>query len=253
MKPEKPETQFTPPDQLGYDRSRTPLPPGEALILDEAYRLAHLPLVNPRHPDVIAQVSGKSYDRGIHPRIHSLVVPLPARELAGSAAFRKLEDTLRHSPFSGKIAWDIVAQRADRLHATLAGSLGEGDAAPLLPAHALAGLEPFKVRIQGLFSGTINRGRLYLKVYPEMRGGENVLHRIQRLLGRPPTDLYLIGLYNLTDHLTADETAVLATIIESWWSEPLLVVEVTELWLLSSCDDLVLDSRIEQRISLFSH
>ncbi len=223
------------------------------MILDESYRLAHLPLVNPGHPDVIARAPGKSYDMGVHQRIHSLVLPLPAQELATSAAFRKLDDTIRRSSFSSKIAWDIVARRADRLHATIAGSLGEGESVPLLPSRALAGLGPFKIRIGGVFSGNVNRGRLYLKVYPELRDGENIIHRVQRLLGRPTTDLYLIGLYNLTDHLTEEESSALSAIIESWWSEPLLVTEVTEFWLLSSRDDLVLDSRIERRISLFSH
>jgi hypothetical protein len=146
-------------------------------------------------------------------------------------------------------------RRSKKLHATIAGSLGEGEAAPVLSADmlaALADLGPFRVRIQGLFSGNINTGRLYLKVYPEWRNGANIIHSAQRILGRPTTDLYLVGLYNLKDHLTATETAALARIIEQWWTRPLLEMDVTELWLLSSRDDLVLDSRIEQRISLFS-
>jgi hypothetical protein len=251
----RPIVEFTPADQLGYDRSRTMPGAGAALRMDAAYRLAHLPLVNPAHADVIARKPGKFYEMGVHQRIHSLVLPVPARDLEASPAFRQLDDDIRRAPFATKIAWDIIDRRADRLHATIAGSLGEGEVAPGLSADmllALADLGPFRIRVQGLFSGNINTGRLYLKVYPEWRNGANIIHSVQRILGRPSTDLYLVGLYNLKDHLTANETAALARIIENWWALPLLEMEVTELWLLSSRDDLVLDSRIEQRISLFS-
>jgi hypothetical protein len=249
-----------PPDfctdsELGYDRSRSIFNQGEGFVLDHGYRLAHLPLVNPLHPDVIASVPGKSYAMGLHPRIHSLVLPVSAAELAGSAGFREMEDQLRRSIVAPKISWDIVERRKDRLHATIAGSLGEGEPAPVLPPDALAALArlgPLRVQLRGLFSGNVNRGRLYLKAYPETCDGQNPFQLIQRLLGRTATDLYVVGLYNLTDHLTPDEATVLAQIIERWWQQDLLEITVHELWLLSSCDDLVLDSRIENHISLLS-
>lgn len=53
-------------DELAYRDSRTPFVDGEGLLLDESYRLAHLPLVVPDHPRVIARRAGKSYDRGRH-------------------------------------------------------------------------------------------------------------------------------------------------------------------------------------------
>jgi hypothetical protein len=255
MKSARPIVEYTPSGLLSYDRSRTMPGAGEALRMDAAYRLAHLPLVNPAHPDVIVSQPGKSYEMGVHQRIHSLVLPIPAAELAASSAFGELDRAIRRSLFARKIAWDIMDRRADHLHATIAGSMAEGDAAPLLPPGLLAdisALGPFRIRIQGLFSGNINTGRLYLKVYPEWRNGGNAIHALQKLLGRAVSDLYLVGLYNLIDHLNAKETDALAAIINDWWAKPLLDIDLTELWLLSSCDDLVLDSRIEQRISLFS-
>ena len=45
-------------EALGYVRSRTPLGAGQGLALDEAYRLAHLPLIAPDHPRVIAARDG---------------------------------------------------------------------------------------------------------------------------------------------------------------------------------------------------
>ena len=58
--PLKPD--FCADSALGYDRSRSVFNQGEAFRLDDAYRLAHLPLVNPSHPDVIANTPGKSYE-----------------------------------------------------------------------------------------------------------------------------------------------------------------------------------------------
>jgi hypothetical protein len=45
-------------DELDYLGSRTQFEQGQGLLLDEAYRLAHLPLVAPDHPRVIARRDG---------------------------------------------------------------------------------------------------------------------------------------------------------------------------------------------------
>jgi hypothetical protein len=246
---------FCTDSELGYDRSRSIFTPGKAFRLDDSYRLAHLPLVNPSHPDVIARAPGKSYNMGLHPRIHSLVLPVSAADLAASAAFQRLESEIRRSILAPKIAWDIVARRQDKLHATIAGSLKEGEVALVLPQDALtalARLRPLRVQLRGIFSGNVNKGRLYLKAYPERRDGQNVFQLIQRLLGRPVTDLYVVGLYNLIDHLEPEESTVLAQVIERWWQVDFLEITIRDLWLLSSRDDLVLNSRIESHISLLS-
>lgn len=104
--------------------------------------------------------------------------------------------------------------------------------------------------MRGLFSGNINVGRLYLRVYPECRKGTNLLRRIQRSLGRPETDLYLVGLYNLTDHLEATEAEELQDIVARWWDRSILTLDVDCLWHLGSSDDLVLDSFVEEVIPL---
>jgi hypothetical protein len=246
---------FCTDNELGYDRSRSIFKQAEAFRLDESYRLAHLPLVSPSHPDIIARAPGKSYDMGLHPRIHSLVMPLASMDLAGSASFLQMESELRGSGLAPKIAWDIVVRRQDKLHATIVGSLGEGEICPVLSPDALKALAllgPLRVRLRGLFSGNVNKGRLYLKAYPEKREGQNAFQLIQRSLGRPTTDLYVIGLYNFTDHLSPEEAAELAQIVERWWQNDLVDITVHDLWLMSSRDDLVLDSRIEKHISLLS-
>jgi hypothetical protein len=236
--------------ELGYRRSLTDF--SEPLTLDESYRLAHLPLVAPEHPRVIPRREGKAYEMGRHPRIFSLVLPVDDADLQASPAFQDLESALNAAPFTSKIAWDLLPRRSDKLHATVCGSLGTGQPPAIAPdiRQALREIGPFTVELRGLFSGNVNRGRLYLAVYPEQRGGTNPLQAIQAAFGRPPGDLWLVGLYNLTDDLDASETAALAALVRRWWNVPLLRFTVRELWLFGADDDLVLDSGIAERLPL---
>jgi hypothetical protein len=239
--------------ELGYLRSRTPFVPGEGVMLDEAYRLAHLPLVAPRHPRVFVRQEGKDYEMGRHERVWSLVAPVTAEALVASPAFRELEAELESAPFARKIAWDMLPRRRDKLHATICGSLRAGEAAPSITdeqRRALAGLGPIEVELRGLFSGNVNVGRLYLRAYPEKRQGENVFRRLQRLLGRKETDLYVVGIWNLVDDLDATQATALAALLARWWERPILRIKIDRLWLLGSRDDLALDSTIAQAIAL---
>ncbi|CAH1648792.1 conserved hypothetical protein [Hyphomicrobiales bacterium] len=235
---------------LGYRRSLTDF--SAPLQLDDSYRLAHLPLVAPAHPGVIARREGKFYEMGRHPRVFSLVLPVDDSALRASPAFLALEDELRTSPFADKVAWEILPERRDRLHATVCGSLGteEAPATPQATRHALGRIRPFAVELRGLFSGNVNRGRLYLAVYPEKRDGANMLQAVQAAFGRPPGDLWLVGLYNLKDDLDATETAALADIVARWWNRPLLRFTATALQVMSACDDLVFDGAVEGTLPL---
>jgi hypothetical protein len=93
-------------------------------------------------------------------------------------------------------------------------------------------------------------GRLYLRVYPERRDGANVFHQIQRTLDRRETDLYVVGVYNLTDDLNASEGNALREIVERWWDRPILRFRADHLWLLGAFDDLVLKSSVAEIIPL---
>ncbi|MGX7703766.1 hypothetical protein [Methylobacterium sp. Gmos1] len=245
---------FCPDEALAYRRSRTPFVPGQGLALDEAYRLAHLPLVAPDHPGVIPEREGRYYIRGRHPRVVSLVLPVPWAALAAAPAHAELERELRAAPFAHKIAWDIAARRTERLHATLCGSLAIGpEAGPVLTAEqraALAAFGPLTVELRGLFSGIINVGRLYLRVYPECRDGVDRLAEIQRIMGRPPSGLTVVGLHALTDDLDPPEAASLAALIERWWDRPILRLTLDALWLLWATDDQVLDGGVLERVPL---
>lgn len=237
---------------LGYERSRTPFAPGQALRLDEAYRLAHLPLVAPGHPRVIPRLPGRAYEMGRHPDACSLVLPVDADLLEASEPFRALRADIMRQPFAPKIAWKICEGRRDKLHATLCGSLPPRAAKGFSDAErrVLAGTPALRVEMRGLFSGNINLGRLYLKLYPEERAGVNSIRALQRSLGWRESDLYLVGWLNLIDDLDAAETASLAALIARWWDRPLLRLEVPALWLLAASDDLVLDGRVIERAGL---
>lgn len=245
---------FCPDDELGYQRSRTRFVPGEGLALDEAYRLAHLPLVAPHHPQVIPAREGTLYRMGRHAPVFSLGLPVSGQALHRSESYRELEGEIRASPFASKIAWDLLDRRRDKLHATLCGSLAVGEETP--PAlderklRALSRLGPIGVELRGVFSGNVNVGRLYLRVYPERRDGVNLLRQIQSTLGRRETDLYVVGLYNFIDDLNPEEAAALDDLIRRWWGRSLLRFEADHLWLLRAMDDLVLDGGVAAEVPL---
>lgn len=226
--------------ELGYRASLTPFVAGEGFAFDEAYRLAHLPLVAPQHPKVIARKPGRHYEMGRHAPVVSLVLPVPDID-------HLVEAELKAEPFASKIAWDIAGRRRGKLHATLCNSPVTLDDAE---RRALAEIGPFTVEARGFFSGSTNHGRLYLRVYPEKRDGENVLARVQRLLGRRQTGLHLIGLHNLVDDLDAHEAAAFAALIERCWERPILRWQVDAFCLLAARDDLILDSEVVETIPL---
>ncbi len=247
------DVQLCGDDELDYLASRTQFEQGQGLLLDEAYRLAHLPLVAPEHPRVIARREGRPYEMGRHERVFTLVLPVADELLKRSSAYLALEAELRASPLAPKIAWDIVERRRDKLHATVCGSLATGEKPPVLDARqrdALTRLGPVVVELRGLFSGSVNRGRLYLRVYPERRDGLNVFHQVQQVLGRRTTNLYVVGVYNLTDDLNASECSILSELLARWWDRPIARFQVETLWLLGTNDDLLLDSGIAEIVPL---
>jgi hypothetical protein len=229
---------------LGYLRSRTPFAAGAGLRLDESYRAVHLPLVRPESSLALPGIPERpDLVDGRHPTEWSVVLPVDPDALDASPEMAGLERRLRESSFAAKIAWDLLPRRRDVLHATVCGGYGAGPAPRFddaTPA-ALREVGPIEIELRGPFSGNRNLGRLYLRVYPESRAGANPLRLAQRALGRPETDLWLVGIYNLVDHLTASEADELEAIITEWWDVSLLRFTATELWLLGARDDLVLD------------
>lgn len=237
---------FVGDDELGYaDRGRPRH--GQAWHLDEAYRVCHLPLVAPEHPDVLP--TGENYVRGRRDEVVSLVAPIDAGSLEASPSWRAMDSELRASPLAGKIAWDIAAQRRMKLHATLSGRLDfsllrEGWRA------RLAEIAPFRTRLTGVMVGLVNTGRIYLRLYPERCEGINAIHAVQDALGRPRTGRYLVGVHNLTDHLEPAEAGWLADWLARWADAPLIEQGFDRLALMSSSDDLVLEGGVVESLLL---
>ncbi len=177
---------------------------------------------------------------------------MDAAILEQSAPMMALESELRAAPFAPKIEWDLLPRRRDRLHATVVGDMGTGEAPRIeeTALRALRNIGPIEVELRGLFSGNINVGRLYLRLYPQCRSGNNLLHSVQRALGAPVTKIYLVGLYNLTDDLDAHEAEALHDIITAWWGRTILRFTTTTLWLLGVRDDLVLDADTPRDVAL---
>lgn len=246
-------TVFVGEHRLRYRQLARRPEPGMALRLDESYRLCHLPLVNPEHPDVIAARAGTDYAMGRYaaPRL-ALVISVDGAALNASPVYRQLIARLRRSPFAGKIAWGSYEQRRHCLHATLRSNL-QRDYRPAAIRGLAARLRTcpaFRARLLGPWYGDRNHGRLYLPLLPELRRGFDACRRIQRAAGGPEIALYVVGLLNFRDHLTPDETAALHTIIAAYRSRVVLEFAVRTVDLRATHDDLALDSRIVARIPL---
>ena len=248
----KSEVVFCNDSQLLYDDYQTEFAHGRGLRFDESYRLAHLPLIAPEHPRVIKTKPGTEYNCGIHDLVFSIVLPIYAERLYQSSEFKRLCDEVKLSGLSHKLSWTTFSKRKHKLHATVCGAIST-ESAPYIEQRKLQKLReigPVSVKIRGLFSGNLNIGRLYLKVDPEQRDGENMLHVIQRVFDSAITHLYVVGLFNFKDELNVAETQELKRLLNRWQDVEFLHMQLEELWVLKSRDDLVLNGSIEKNIPI---
>ena len=240
---------FTDDKMLGYGSAQRAFSDGDEISLDANYRRAHLPLVNPSHPDVIA--IDEDYCMGTYTtKRNSLVLPVSDERLHETAIFIGLEKALRNASFSGKIAWDLLDKRKNLLHATISSGLSDDCTEHVTKAlQSFLNTSPYKkYRLGGIFIGPVNTGRLYLKVYPEANGAGHIFGEIQSLLGLKQTKFFLVGYFNLTDHLDQHQTQELSTILDRFRNETLWEDDIRELWLISTQDDLVLSGKITKKI-----
>lgn len=236
---------FTDDKILGYGNSYQIFSAGDKLVLDKYYRRAHLPLVNSSHPDVIA--SDEDYCMGTYnTHRRSIVLPISDERLRQTTTFIEIEKALRNASFTNKIAWDLLEKRKNLLHATISSGLNDN-----CIELAIESLQTFldtqpvkKYRLGGVFMGPVNTGRVYLKVYPEATVSGHIFGEIQSLLGLKQTEFFLVGYFNLTDHLNQPETMELSEILNRFCNETLWEEELRELWLISTQDDLVLSGKI---------
>jgi hypothetical protein len=236
---------------MAYRAARKTFQPGERVVFDEGYRLAHLPLVNAGHPAVISEVDGRDYRNGTYEKTrYALVTPISADTFLESDEVQALELAMKSSRFAPKIAWDICERRRLRLHATLAGGVPESD----LDRHAavvqdrLDQIGPISVCLKGPFLGTRNTGRIYFPVYPQKIGGEDAFALVQKSIGVSPTKLYLVGYYHMRNELDPLETSELAELIDQWRDRIVVRTTVPFLELYATNDDLALSARVHAKM-----
>jgi hypothetical protein len=251
MKHHGTSSPYCSPERLAYSTFLWPFDKGEPFTFDDNYRLAHLPLVARSHPAVIASVEHLDYRWGRYAVArHSLVAPVDAAILASSPAFQAIDADVRGRSFAHKIAWDMLSQRASKLHVTVAGGLrsSEIDASAAAVARAMAGWTALRYRLGGPFVGSKNRGRIYLTAYPEAVDGDDVFALLQDALGVPRTKFYVLGYYNLSDELDPEEAADLADLLATWKDVTVAELAAVHLDILATHDDLALDSEVIRRI-----
>ncbi|MGK3131588.1 hypothetical protein ACCW76_20615 [Pantoea sp. C8B4] len=240
---------FTDDKILGYGSSHQVFSAGDELVLDKNYRRAHLPLVNSSHPDVIA--SDEDYCMGTYnTHRHSIVLPVSDERLRQTSTFIEIEKALRTASFASKIAWDLLEKRKNLLHATISSGLNHDCIEFSIESlQTILDTQPVKkYRLGGIFMGPVNTGRLYLKVYPEATCSGHIFGEIQSQLGLRQTEFFLVGYFNLTDHLNQPETVELSEILSRFCNETFWEDELRELWIISTQDDLVLSGKISKKI-----
>ena len=168
---------------MAYRSSRKIFQPGERVVFDEGYRLAHLPLVNAGHPAVIREIDGRDYRNGTYEKTrYALVMPISADAFLESDQVQALELAMKSSGFAPKIAWEMCELRRSKLHATLASGISEADLNRCAAAvqNLLDEIGSISVCLKGPFQGTRNTGRIYFPVYPQNIRGEDPFALVQK-------------------------------------------------------------------------
>ncbi|WP_327705534.1 hypothetical protein [Streptomyces decoyicus] len=211
-----------------------------ALILDQRYRERQLPLLDDRaRASLGPEVGAAEY----WPPIRSAVIPIDSGRLAADGGITAFLDDLRRSAVASLVWWPGLALRADRMHATLVGGLGEGSD---LPARLAQHIE---VMVRGPWIGRFNTGRVYLPVQAADKASATALAQLRTRTGADHRPL-LAGYVQLTDDVTGDAYRQLRDIVATHQSRIAVRLPLSELWLMDTMDDLVLRSRLAARIPL---
>ena len=236
---------------MAYRSSRKIFQPGERVVFDEGYRLAHLPLVNAGHPAVIREIDGRDYRNGTYEKTrYALVMPISADAFLESDQVQALELAMKSSGFAPKIAWEMCELRRSKLHATLASGISEADLDRCAAAvqNLLDEIGSISVCLKGPFQGTRNTGRIYFPVYPQNIRGEDPFALVQKSIGIAPTKLYLVGYYHMSQELDPLETSELAELIDQWRDRIVVRATIPFLELHATNDDLALSARTHAKM-----
>ena len=225
--------------------------PGERIVFDEGYRLAHLPLVNAGHPAVISEVDGRDYRDGTYEKTrYALVMPISADAFLESDEAQALELAMKSSSFAPKIAWEICERRRLRLHATLQRRSGDRSRSSRCGGSRSAGSDRPDIRLS-------ERDRFWAPGTPAVsifrstrrRSGAKTHSRWCKKASacrrRSSTSSDIIICANELDPL---ETRELAELIDQWRDRIVVTTTIPFLELYATNDDLALSARVHAKI-----
>ncbi|NVI98738.1 hypothetical protein HV824_11485 [Myxococcus sp. AM009] len=257
---------FATDERLAYRRAGNELQPrpSEDHVLSYEYRLMQLPLVRPDHPEVVPFDLKAGYDwLGTYraPRV-SLVGFVDFGAFAQSPQFNRFMNAVAMTAAARKIAWDLVERRKYRHHFTICNGLHERmpaqDIVPFVKQR-LEGFPRFRVQVKGGWFWGKKNGRIYFPVYPELTEGPapvDHLTEVQKRLGHSLHPGFYIGCLQLMDHLRFNaeldvhEADELFGVLRSFRETVIVELEVNELSILRTHDDLILKSRVLDRVPL---
>ncbi len=226
----------------------------EPLTFDARYRAAQLPLFAPNSPLAVLKDPSGRYKNGQRMASHSLVITIDGASLTESDAIQSLMKEMKSTSLGSKIAWDTEERRRNVLHVTLSGQIPFpfNDGIPQDTLDSLSKKNSFQFRLQGLFTGSFNTGRIYICLYPEMKNGQPASHEVCDVFGVTQNTLLLCGYLNLTEELTPGEALSLSQLCQRH-AETIFDTQICKnIAIMKSHNDLVLNSQILHRIPLGS-
>jgi len=238
---------------MAYQSMRVIFRPGQCVVFDNRYRLAHLPLVNAQHPAVISKVDDSDYRNGTYKKTrYAFIMPIDDKVFLGADLIREIDQSMKSASFSKKIAWELCETRRTKLHATIVSGLSESDLERCSNEiqNLLDQIGPVSICLKGPLVGVMNTGRIYFPVYPQIMGGEDVFACMQKVIGAPLTRLYLVGYYHMRDELDTSETSELASLLGQWQDKIVLEMNIPYFELHATNDDLALSAYTYKKISV---
>ncbi|NQX14022.1 hypothetical protein HQQ80_20545 [Microbacteriaceae bacterium VKM Ac-2855] len=223
---------------------------GAGLEFDDHYRAAQLPLVAPNHPRALETLPGRDYRNGSYDRARTSLVMDLAPALVDSLIFRTVCERLRITTFAPKVAFDALAKRMKTLHATIVGDVPFVAATHAAAVRSIANkVGVLRPRLHGPFIGDFNVGRIYLPLEFCKPRELRALAEWNDLFGKPLPRLVAVGILNLSEELSASESAQLAQLISEWDLAP-SPIAVDRLSWTQTHDDLTLRSHRLESIDL---
>ncbi|GAA2394786.1 hypothetical protein Cme02nite_54780 [Catellatospora methionotrophica] len=235
-----PDPLLDPLAELAAQRAEFDWDGHDVLRLDDRYRRRHLPLLHesPRPPFADGDLSPGEY----WPPIRSAVIPIDDAVLRADTCFTAFLDELRDAA-GPCVWWPGLRLRAELVHTTLAPELD--------PDTRLTGdvLAPVHLIVRGPWLGRLNAGRIYLPVQATDTASARQLTAVRARLGSPPRPM-LAGYLQLTGDVHGEQYAALRDLVRRYQRRVQVAVRPPDLWLMDTMDDLVLRSRVVQRLPL---